>query len=60
MRLLIIAALFLATIAPAAQAARRGTQSDGSGHVVHSRRAPVVLHRALPPYTGIHVYQGRR
>ena len=30
------------------------------GHVVHTRRAPVVLHRAVPPFKGVHVYDGRR
>jgi hypothetical protein len=56
MRKLAIAALVLTSIAAVAEAARRG----GGGQVVHSRRAPVVLHRALPPYTGVHVYQGKR
>ena len=33
----------------------------GNGHVVHTRRAPVVLHRAVPPFKGVHVYEsGRR
>ncbi len=27
--------------------------------VVHTRLAPVVVHRVFPPYHGIHVYQGR-
>jgi hypothetical protein len=27
--------------------------------VVHTRVAPVVVHRVLPPYRGIHVYEGR-
>jgi hypothetical protein len=30
------------------------------GHVVHTRRAPVILHRAVPPFKGVHVYQGGR
>jgi hypothetical protein len=30
-----------------------------SGQVVHTRRAPVVMHRVLPPFRGVHVYQGR-
>ncbi len=28
-------------------------------HVVHTRLAPVVVHRVLPPYRGVHVYEGR-
>jgi hypothetical protein len=28
--------------------------------VVHTRLAPVVAHRLVPPYWGKHVYQGRR
>ena len=30
-----------------------------SGQVVHTRVAPVVVHRILPPFRGVHVYQGR-
>jgi len=26
------------------------------GQVVHTRRAPVVVHRVLPPFRGQHVY----
>ncbi len=29
------------------------------GQVVHTRLAPVVAHRVLPPYRGVHVYEGR-
>ena len=29
-------------------------------HVVHTRLAPVVVHRVFPPYgLGVHVYAGR-
>lgn len=27
------------------------------GHVVHTRRAPVAMHRMSPPYRGNHVYE---
>jgi len=27
--------------------------------VVHTRIAPVIMHRVLPPFYGRHVYQGR-
>ena len=33
---------------------------DASGsQVVHSRRAPVIAHKVVPPFKGVHVYQGR-
>jgi hypothetical protein len=37
----------------------RAEQHALEGHVMHSRRAPVVAHRVLPPFRGVHVYQGR-
>ena len=43
---------FLTPMAMAEQYAR-GNQ------VVHTRVAPVVVHRVLPPYRGVHVYEGR-
>lgn len=45
----------------AARAERYATAtSGGKGVVVHTRRAPVAVHRALPPYgVGKHVYQPR-
>ncbi len=27
-----------------------------NGQVVHTRVAPVLMHRAVPPYRGVHVY----
>ncbi len=48
----------LAAILPATARAER--YAAAGGHVVHTRRAPVILHRAVPPYKGVHVYQGRR
>jgi hypothetical protein len=29
------------------------------GHVVHTRRAPVIAHKVVPPFKGVHVYEGR-
>ena len=29
-------------------------------NVVHTRRLPVVAHRVVPPFRGVHVYAGRR
>jgi len=51
-----ISIVFLLFVAPGiSQAAQyaRGSQ------VVHTRLAPVVAHRVVPPYRGIHVYEGR-
>jgi hypothetical protein len=28
-------------------------------HVVHTRLAPVIAHKVVPPFKGVHVYQGR-
>ena len=54
MRLLILAVVL--TVPSATQAARYYS----GGHVVHTRLAPVVVHRIFPPYhLGIHVYAGR-
>ena len=37
----------------------RAEQYVSGGHVVHTRLAPVVAHKVVPPYRGVHVYQGR-
>ncbi len=37
----------------------RAEQFVRGDQVIHTRLAPVVVHRVLPPYKGIHVYQGR-
>jgi len=50
----IIAFLILAVPSPS-----RAEQYVRGSQVVHTRLAPVVAHRVLPPYRGIHVYQGR-
>jgi hypothetical protein len=46
--------LMLAAITSSAEARQSG---NGRGQVVHTRRAPVALHRAVPPFRGVHVYQ---
>lgn len=56
MKNLLIVALIVVSSAGAALA--RGRTVSG-GNVVHSRRAPVAVHRALPPFSGVHVYGGR-
>lgn len=61
MRTLLVIATAMALALPIiARAERRGAMPTGGGQVVHSRRAPVALHRAVPPYRGVHVYQGRQ
>jgi len=43
---------------PLAAEARQYTVRNGS-QIAHTRMAPVVMHRALPPFKGQHVYAGR-
>jgi hypothetical protein len=33
--------------------------ANNNGQVVHTRVAPVVAHKLVPPYRGVHTYQGR-
>lgn len=48
------------SIAPAAsEAAQNSRRGGGRQQVVHDRIGPVIMHRALPPYWGLHVYKGR-
>jgi hypothetical protein len=43
-----------------AQAQRSSAPKSGKDVVAHKRLAPVVVHKAFPPYgLGIHVYSGR-
>jgi hypothetical protein len=56
MRKIVVALLFVALM-PMAAAAEQYVAP--SGQVVHTRVAPVVVHRILPPFRGVHVYQGR-
>ena len=32
---------------------------SSNGQVVHTRLAPVVAHKMVPPFRGVHTYQGR-
>jgi hypothetical protein len=50
----LIAAAFLGESTAQAEQYTRG------GNVVHTRRLPVVAHRIVPPFRGVHVYSGRR
>lgn len=31
--------------------------SDGQGHIVHDKALPVILHKAVPPFKGVHLYR---
>jgi hypothetical protein len=53
-----IAALIALLLAISPTAARAEQYASGN-QVVHTRLAPVVAHRVVPPYRGVHVYQGR-
>ena len=55
---LILAAISLLPLA--AQARQFPVQQRGRTYVAHTRRAPVVVHRVLPPYWGEHIYQPGR
>jgi hypothetical protein len=60
MRALVVLFALAALMPATARAERYAAFFNGGEHVVHTRRAPVMLHRAVPPYKGVHVYQGRR
>jgi hypothetical protein len=54
--ILIATIVVFASVAPAFA---RGRTTTPQGNVVHSRRAPVIMHRAVPGGGGVHVYRGR-
>jgi len=56
MKMYLIAALIFAALPLTLLA----DQHYSGGQVVHSRRVPVIAHRVVPPFKGIHVYEGRR
>jgi serine/threonine protein kinase len=47
-------------LARAAEARQYAVRRGGKAYVAHTRLAPVVVHRALPPFKGEHIYAGRR
>ena len=51
-------AMVIVMLAASPLGARAEQYVQGS-QVVHTRLAPVVAHRIVPPYRGVHVYQGR-
>ena len=52
-------AALIALILLASPAATFAEQYANRGQVVHTRLAPVVAHKMVPPFRGVHVYQGR-
>ena len=58
-RVLSFAALLCLAIAPIVSAQQFEVRTAAGTKVVHTRVAPVVVHRLLPPFYGRHVYQGR-
>jgi hypothetical protein len=61
LRLTLFAASLLALTFAAFPVDAQARQSRShTGQVVHTRRLPVILHRAVPPQYGKHVYVGRR
>jgi len=55
MRILALIVLVLV----ASPSVSRAELAVSSGQVVHSRLAPVIAHKVVPPFRGVHVYQGR-
>jgi hypothetical protein len=55
MKSLLLAVLTLAAL----PLTLRAEQRYSGGQVVHSRRGAVVAHRMVPPFKGVHVYEGR-
>ena len=55
----ILSLIVLFALPLAAQARQYGVRSGGKEYVAHTRMAPVIMHRALPPFKGQHVYSGR-
>ena len=56
----IVAIALVALVLPSSVWARGNKTMAGNGQVVHSRRAGVIMHRAVPPFRGVHVYEGRQ
>jgi hypothetical protein len=52
-----LGALFFVLPENAEAAQRTVVTADGRAHVVHDSIAPVIMHRLLPPYKGIHIHR---
>jgi hypothetical protein len=47
------------TFSTVVEGAQYQVRTPSGTKVVHTRVAPVIVHRVLPPFYGRHVYQGR-
>jgi hypothetical protein len=56
---ILLTLLILGLLPLAAQARQYGVRNGGRDYVAHTRMAPVIMHRALPPFKGQHIYAGR-
>ncbi len=52
-------ALMFALVVIALSSTAKAEQYATGDHVVHTRMAPVIAHKVVPPFKGVHVYQGR-
>jgi hypothetical protein len=52
-------ALLFAFVLIALSSTAKAVQYSSGDHVVHTRLAPVIAHKVVPPFKGVHVYQGR-
>jgi hypothetical protein len=59
MRTIAIIALLTFSSLISMPASGHAAQYTRGNQVVHTRLAPVVVHRVFPPFYGRHVYQGR-
>jgi hypothetical protein len=57
---LLIATLLIASLPLMTPERAQAEQYVSGGQVVHTRRLPVIAHRIVPPFRGVHVYGGRR
>ena len=57
MRAILVAGLVVGFSLGISSTSALARQQAINGQVVHTRAAPVVLHRAVPPFKGVHVYE---
>lgn len=51
-----LATVMWTSLPPLANKPLEAARFESNGHVYHSRRLPVIVHRVFPPYQGRHVY----
>ncbi|HUE71479.1 MAG TPA: hypothetical protein VMP01_11400 [Pirellulaceae bacterium] len=57
MKTFVLALGLASALCSAAQARQYVVLQQGRQRVVHTRILPVLVHRVLPPYTGIHIHE---